>query len=102
MGGTMAMAESRSEQALREIARIASEAAGGSRSTPDGVGGAAFDDAAGCRIMPLPARLQQKAAELAAQTNPVNAPLLELLGAGNGDPLEPLALTLVTAKYWGP
>jgi len=52
--------------------------------------------------MPLPERLWEKAADVAARINPANAPLRELLGAGVYGPDGPLALTLTTAKYWGP
>jgi hypothetical protein len=96
----MVMDESRYEGALREIARLAGEAVGDSSSSPDDRADS-FDAAAGCRIMPLPPRLQQKAAEVAARLNPANAPLLEL-AVGDGLVAEPQRLTLTTAKYWGP
>jgi astacin (peptidase family M12A) len=99
----MAMDESRYEGALREIARIAGEAVedyGSSRDQSDGVDG--FDADVGCHVMPLPARLQEKAAEVAARLNPVNAPLQEPLAVGDGLPDQPLRLTLTTSKYWGP
>jgi len=99
----MAMDESRYEGALREIARIAGGAVedyGSSRDRSDGVDG--FDADVGCHVMPLPARLQEKAAEVAARLNPVNAPLQEPLAVGDGLPDQPLRLTLTTSKYWGP
>jgi hypothetical protein len=95
----MAMDENRYERALREIARIAGDATADLGSSD---GAAHFDAAAGCRIMPLPPRLQQKAAQVAAKLNPANAPLLELAATPDGLPAEPLRLTLTTAKYWGP
>ena len=90
--------------ALREIARIAGEATGngdspGTETSEDFPG--ATDDTAGCRIMALPPRLQQAAAELAARINPVNSPLAEL-APQDGQVESPQRLTLRTAKYWGP
>jgi len=55
----------------------------------------------GCQIKTLPSRLHQKAAELAARINPVNAPLHELRPAGVQVD-RPEHLTLLTSKYWGP
>ncbi|NAZ84773.1 zinc metalloprotease [Kineococcus indalonis] len=60
----------------------------------------ARDVSAGCRIMPLPARLQERAAEVATRINPVNAPLHQFQDDAAVD--APLRLTLTTAKYWGP
>lgn len=88
------MDESRYLGTLRDIARIAAEAVG------DGTPGA-FDGGAGCRLMPLPPRLQQRAAGVAARENPANAPLLELSARGDGV-LDPQRLTLYTSRYWGP
>jgi hypothetical protein len=73
------VAEDRFGQALREIARIAREVVG-DPSPQNGDGGHGTDDMPGCRIMALPARLQQQAAELASRVNPANAPFLELPG----------------------
>jgi hypothetical protein len=53
-----------------------------------------------CQIKALPARLQQKAAEVAARINPVNAPLGEMR-TGSLQVLPPEHLTLVTSRYWG-
>jgi hypothetical protein len=100
----MVMDESRLRAALREIARIAGEVTqdGGQDRSEDGSAGPdATDYGAGCRIMALPARLQDKAAEVAARVNPVNAPLQELLSSDTAVD-QPLRLTLTTAKYWGP
>jgi len=94
------MDENRYQRALRDIARIAGEAVGGNGSSPDGVD--AFDAGAGCRVMPLPRRLQAEAAEVAAKENPVNAPLRELVAGGDGLPDAPQRATLLTSKYWGP
>ena len=99
----MGMDESRYATALREIARLAGEAIGSQApSSDDGTVSAAFDAGAGCRIMPVPPRLQQEAAAHATRINPVNAPLREVAGAGDGLPASPLSITLTTTKYWGP
>ena len=87
------MDESRYLVTLRDIARIAAEA------VEEDAG--AFEAGAGCRLMPLPPRLQQQAADVAAKENPANAPLLELSALGDGV-LDPQRLTLYTSRYWGP
>lgn len=95
--------QNRYQEALAEIARIAAGAAfhGTEYSENDGEGGgSAGDSVPGCRIRALPARLHEKAAQVAARINPVNAPLHELFA---GDMvISPQRLTLTTAKYWGP
>lgn len=94
---------SRYQEALAEIARIAGTASQGTEYSESGdeetsraVGGSV----PGCRIKALPARLHAKAAQVAAQINPVNAPLGEPLPGGVLVD-SPLRLTLTTAKYWG-
>ena len=87
------MDESRYLVTLRDIARIAAEA------VEEDAG--AFEAGAGCRLMPLPPRLQQQAAAVAAKENPANAPLLELSALGDGV-LDPQRLTIYTSRYWGP
>ena len=94
------MDESRFLEALRDIARLAGQAVGEHTTSQDGAD-AALDVDAGCRVMPLPSRLNEKAAEVAARENPVNAPLQELVALGDGV-LMPQRLTFYTAKYWGP
>jgi len=86
------------KKALRDIARIAGEAVGDQASAANDAAG--FDPGAGCHIMLLPPRLQQRAAEVAATENPTNAPLQEL-ALGDGV-LTPQRLTLYTSRYWGP
>ena len=87
------MDENRYLVTLRDIARIAAEA------VEEDAG--AFEAGAGCRLMPLPPRLQQQAAAVAAKENPANAPLLELSALGDGV-LDPQRLTIYTSRYWGP
>ena len=99
----MVMGSSRYENALRDIAQMAAEAVADDMPGPDGAEGPdTFDAYAGCRIMPLPPRLQQKGAELAERLNPANAPLRELAVDSDGELESPLRLTLRTTKYWGP
>jgi len=82
---------------------MAAEAVADDMPGPDGAEGPdTFDAYAGCRIMPLPPRLQQKGAELAERLNPANAPLRELAVDSDGELESPLRLTLRTTKYWGP
>jgi len=96
------MADDRLMQALREIARIAGSLVTDAASPPDN--GYAHPTAApdSCRIMPLPARLQGRAADVAAKINPANSPAPALAVMGDGVPLDPSALTILTSKYWGP
>ncbi len=90
------MDDSRFRQVLHDIARTADQALEDQTASPDGTD--TLDP--GCHVMPLPPRLQQKAAEVAAAENPVNAPLQEVVALG--DVLVPQRLTFYTTKYWGP
>ena len=90
------------QDALHEISRITARFTGSgedlsSNYSSDGE----VDLNAGCRIMPLPDRLWEKAAKAAMRINPVNAPLQEL-PLGDTPVLEPMRLTLFVSKYWGP
>lgn len=61
------------------------------------------DAAPGCTIAQLPDRLAYDAATVAARINPVNAPSLAHAAAFAVDGvIEPMRLTLLTAKYFGP
>jgi hypothetical protein len=94
------MADDRLMQGLREIARIAGSLVADPGSPgDDGQGYAAVDS---CRIMPLPARLQGRAAEVATKINPANSPASALASMAPGVPLDPQALTIYVSKYWGP
>lgn len=55
---------------------------------------------AGCVIPSLPSRLQERAAEIAAQINPVNAPLTQGATAEGGLP-QVAELAVLSSKYWG-
>ncbi len=79
------MADDRYQDALREIARIAGAALSVDGSTNGSAPPAETGQEPGCRVMALPARLRDKAAEVAVRENPVNNPNLELMsiiGAG--------------------
>lgn len=99
----MSTKKNRYQEALAEIARIAETASYGTEYSGSGDGkgsGSAGDSVSGCRVKALPARLQEKAAQVAARINPVNSPLRELLPRSVLVD-SPLRLTLLTAKYWG-
>lgn len=90
---------SQAQDALLEIARIAGRFTETAEYSGDGDGKAG--DTFGCRIMTLPTRLWEKAAELAVRIYPVNAPLQEL--PVDGMPVDsPLRITINSTKYWGP
>src|SRR3954452_17416124 len=56
-----------------------------------------------CTIKQLPPRLQFKAAAVAAMINPVNEPVFGHTAAVSEGVLPtPLAIAVVTSKYWGP
>ncbi|MDF3313551.1 M12 family metallopeptidase [Rhodococcus sp. T2V] len=93
------MHENQLKEALVEITRIASAVAQNDDSANSN---GDSSQSSGCTIKRLPDRLQRQAASVSAQLNPANAPLLELLTVGTPPPDSPLALTLTTAKYWGP
>jgi hypothetical protein len=59
-------------------------------------------EARSCVVQSLPARLLAKAAEVAVAINPQNAPVLAAMMAATDLPLEPMHLTVLTSKYWGP
>jgi hypothetical protein len=56
-----------------------------------------------CTPKTLPTRLLRKAADTAVHVNPVNAPLLAQMRAGDVTiPDNPLLIAVMTSKYWGP
>lgn len=90
------------DEAFAEIARIAQQASHEGDYRPRMGGEPAGDGGTseiGCSVKKLPTRLATKAAELAARVNPANAALMETLPPGV---IEPLRLTVLTTKYWGP
>jgi Astacin (Peptidase family M12A) len=91
------------EDALHDIGRIASEAT--THETTSASNGHEPVDSAlnvACSIKRLPSRLREQAAQASIRLNPANAPLQEFFTVGAPPPDSPLALTLTTAKYWGP
>ena len=97
------MKKAQLEAALHDIGRIASEAT--KHETTSASNGHETADSASnvaCIIKRLPSRLSERAAQVSIRLNPVNAPLQEFFTVGTPPPDSPLALTLVTAKYWGP
>lgn len=87
-----------SHQALTKILELAQSAL--DPADEDGDGG---EPVITCTPKVLPSRLQESAAELARTFNPANAPLLAASAGLFGDrPLDPLQITMFTAKYWGP
>lgn len=92
------------QEALRQIARIASKAAQQLDHSHD------FDsqppaalDMPGCTIKSLPKRLQIKAANTATKINPVNTIARSPIGAAAAmGILDPLQIAVLTTKYWGP
>jgi hypothetical protein len=57
----------------------------------------------GCTVRQLPSRLLQSAAHTASIVNPANAPMyLPASYLPHKGVLDPLAIALLTSKYWGP
>ncbi len=94
---------------LRKIADAANTAINGIHDDPEHEHGhssasehESHDDCA-CILKSLPQRLLVKAAHTARTVNPVNAPAhLPLAFLSGNAPLEPLAIAVMTSKYWGP
>jgi hypothetical protein len=91
---------SKAEEALTRIVKIANEALGGATSEKDYKG---MPEEIGCSIKMLPAHLLEKAAETAVKVYPVNRPLIESSREMAAELIaDPMKLTLLTTKYWGP
>jgi hypothetical protein len=101
-------------EALHRINEVINQALGGEEprgGEPNGDYGedqapapAPAEDAVACTPKVLPQRLLMKAAEVAVQINPVNAPALgplAALGPGFAEVMDPMHLAVLTAKYWG-
>jgi len=99
----MSNSEAVLREALAKIAQIAGTAArdnyAGSNYEPGTLHGNRAGEMPSCTVKPLPKRLLHKAAQTARMINPVNAPLA--LG-GMGMPLDPMRISVLTSKYWGP
>ena len=86
--------------ALMAVARLAEEAVNGAAPVSPDIGQVA--EAPSCIPRALPARLQEKAAQTAVKINAQNAPMFAAYSGAAADlPIEPMHLTLLTAKYWG-
>jgi hypothetical protein len=100
----MSVDESRYTEALRQIARIATDVVGSDTAVPAG-GDRPVDTAdAGLhcwRTMTLPDDVVGQAAAFATQVNPANAPP-PLPATADAVPIQPGLLVLLTSKYWGP
>lgn len=99
----MTNSERRLREALAKIAEVASAAVNQEDHThPDDE---TYDEGNGevrvCTPKALPKRLVAKAAQNARRINPVNAPMLAQFALG-ADVLDPLAIAVLTTKYWGP
>jgi hypothetical protein len=94
-------------KALAEIAKVAGAASRRRPVRDDGYAEGYDDeppvDTPGCSIKALPKRLLIKAASFAAEVNPANAPMRQVIG---GDPsmglTDPMRIAVLTQKYWGP
>jgi hypothetical protein len=61
-------------------------------------------DQQGCVVKPLPMQLLEVAAQTAIRINPANAPVVGALPSADamGNVIDPLALAVLTSKYWKP
>ena len=107
----MALHESTAKEALRRIADIAAAVmedddyrSGQDEKNVEQEGaGVSYGDEAVCTPKALPKRLVKEAADVAVRLNPVNAPLTaHAAGAGLAVPSDPLFISVLTSKYWGP
>jgi len=100
--------ESKLYEALAKIAAAANEVIGecdcGERHEheQEEEGGEA-DEPISCTPKGIPARLMQKAAEVARKINPVNAPGFATFAQAGADfqVMEPQRIAVLTSKYWG-
>ena len=95
--------------ALAKIAEIASSAA--NEDLEDEENGndseaqtGSDQEARGCVIKQIPARLLVRAAETARKINPANAPVFGPMAAVSGEfhVTDPMRIAVLTSKYWGP
>jgi Astacin (Peptidase family M12A) len=94
-------------QTLARIAEMARSASNGTSVEGEHNGSNGHDlpaaDVPGCTVKTLPRRLLVKAAATAVKINPVNAPVAAPMGAAADlGVMDPLRLSVLTAKYWGP
>ena len=92
-------------KALADIAKVANAAShshGKGKSGSSSKGGS-HDEFPSCVLKALPDRLTIRAAQIATQINPVNAPAFgPLTGAARDlDVMNPLRIAVMVTKYWG-
>jgi hypothetical protein len=99
----MSMSETseRYRETLAAIASLAEQGVNGTETTPD-TGLDQAVDGPSCITRSLPQRLLVKSAEVAIAINPQNAPVLGAMVGAAEIPLDPMHLTVLTSKYWGP
>jgi astacin (peptidase family M12A) len=94
-------------ETLARIAKMAQSAGDGATAEGEHNGSNGHDmvevDVPGCTVKTLPRRLLVKAAATAVKINPVNAPAIAPTAAASDlGVMDPLRLSVLTAKYWGP
>jgi hypothetical protein len=97
----MSEATEKYRDTLTAIGRLAEQAVNGAENG-SGPGLEYASEAQSCMVQSLPARLLTKAAEVAIGINPQNAPVLAAMIGAADLPLDPMHLTVLTSKYWGP
>jgi hypothetical protein len=91
-----------SRAALAQILELAQTALGDEPRDHQG-NGQGTQPVITCTPKALPARLQKTAADLARRVNPANAPLIGAsAGLFGGAPLDPMQISVLTSKFWGP
>ncbi len=103
----MSKSDERLREVLARIAELAGAAVNGDDYTErDEEEDSGSEDATGdtpaCTLKEVPKRLLLRAAENACRINPVNAPMMAASALGAGAPLDPLAIAVLTSRYWGP
>jgi hypothetical protein len=100
--------DERLREALAKIAEVANEAIQGNGNSENGRHDYGSDrglssDMIPCTTKTLPTKLQVKAAETAVRLNPVNAPMYgPAARASRALVLDPLSISVITSRYWGP
>ncbi len=87
----------RMRETLSKIAQLAQNGVEGSSPVEDSIS----PDTPGCSIKALPSRLLRKAASMAIQINPQNAPMMAPTGDHGLGVEDPLRIAIMTNKYWG-
>ncbi len=89
------------QQAWAQIAKIAAAAARGELLEEDAPGES--EPFLGCTPVAIPDEFQDRAVEMAAAINPINLAGNAQATTGSRDfVLPPLAIAVITSRYWGP